>query len=138
MSYPYMLQVPGGNVDKKDMTYNVVDIMKTISREVMEEVNIDLNNHEQVSDLLLKYIYNSEIGEQPKVQIFAKVKLKMTAKEMQEHYNNYFKYLKKNSLELEFGKIHLINKNEAIEVINKMNNPKRDYLIPLIKKDLSM
>ncbi len=136
MSYPHMLQVSGGNVDKKDVKNGIVNIMKTISREVMEEVNINLNNPEQVSNLLLKYIYNSEIEEQPKVQIFAKAKLKMTAKQMDEYYNKYFEYLKKNSLELEFGKIHLIKKNNAINILKNMNNPKRDYLIPLIKSDL--
>lgn len=136
MSYPHMLQVSGGNVDKNDMENGVVDIMKTISREVMEEVNIDLNNSDQVSNLVLKYIYNSEIGEQPKVQIFAKAKLKMTAKQMNEYYDKYFNYLKENNLELEFGKIHLINKNDVVEILNNMNNPKRDYLLPLIKTDL--
>ena len=136
MSYPHMLQISGGNVDKKDMENGIVDIMKTISREVMEEINIDLNNPSQISNLLLKYIYNSEKGEQPKVQIFAKARLNMTAEEMKEHYNNYFEYLIKNNLELEFGRIHLVDKRKAIERLEKMDNPKRDYLIPLIKTDL--
>lgn len=136
MSYPHMLQVSGGNVDKMDMEHGIVDIMKTISREVMEEINIDLNNPSQISNLLLKYIYNSENGEQPKVQIFAKARLNMTAEEMKVHYNNYFEYLIKNKLELEFGRIHLIDKSKAIERLEKIDNPKRDYLIPLIKMDL--
>lgn len=136
MSYPKMLQVSGGNVDEKDMENGTVDIMKTISREVMEEVNINLNDSSQVSDVVLKYIYNSEKGEQPKVQIFAKAKLNMTSNEMKEYYNSYFNYLNRNNLELEFGKIHLIDKSNAIEILEKMNNPKRDYLIPLIKEDL--
>lgn len=136
MSYPHMLQVSGGNVDKMDMENGIVDIMKTISREVMEEINIDLKNTSQVSNLLLRYIYNSEKGEQPKVQIFAKARLNMTSDEMKEYYNKYFEYLTKNKLELEFGRIHLINKNKAIEILEKMDNPKRDYLIPLIKEDL--
>lgn len=136
MSYPHMLQVSGGNVDKNDMENGIVDIMKTISREVMEEINIDLSNSSQVSNVLLKYIYNSEKDEQPKVQIFAKARLNMTADEMKEYYNNYFEYLVKNNLELEFGKIHLINKDKAIQILENMDNPKRDYLIPLIKIDL--
>lgn len=136
MSYPKMLQVSGGNVDEKDMENGTVDIMKTISREVIEEVNINLNDSSQVSDVVLKYIYNSEKGEQPKVQIFAKAKLNMTSNEMKEYYNSYFNYLNRNNLELEFGKIHLIDKSNAIEILEKMNNPKRDYLIPLIKEDL--
>lgn len=136
MSYPYMLQVPGGNVDKKDIENGLVNIMKTILREVMEEINIDLNNTTQVSKFKLKYIYNSEPEEQQKVQIFAKAKLKMTSNEIKKYYDNYSEYLCKNNLELEFGKIYLIKKDEAIEKISKMTNPKRDYLIPLIKGDL--
>ncbi len=138
MSYPHMLQVPGGNVDKKDMENGIVNIMKTISREVMEEINIDLNNNFQVSNLSLKYIYNSEKEEQPKVQIFAKARLKMSSNEINEYYNTYYNYLNKNNLELEFGKIHLIKKNIAVETLQKMENPKRDYLIPLVKADCNV
>lgn len=60
----------------------------------------------------------------------------MTSNEIKEYYNSYFNYLIRNNLELEFGKIHLIDKSNAIEILEKMNNPKRDYLIPLIKEDL--
>ena len=46
-------------------------------------------------------------------------------------------YLKKNNLEIEFGKIHLLKKNNAIEILENMSNPKREYLIPLVTADLS-
>lgn len=136
MSYPHMLQVSGGNVDKKDIINGRVNIVETISREVLEEINIDVNNTMLVSDFKLKYFYESEKGEQQKVQIFAKAKLNMTANEMEDYYSNYFEYLIKNNLELEFGKIHLVKKDSALEILESMSNPKREYLIPLITADL--
>lgn len=137
MSYPHVLQISGGNVDKKDIENGIVDIVKTISREVMEEINIDLYNENQVYNLKLKYIYETEENDKPKVQFFAKANLKMTAEEMKVYYDNYFEYLKINNLEIEFGKIHLVKKSHAVEILEKINNPKREYLIPLVKADLS-
>lgn len=137
MSYPHVLQISGGNVDKKDIKNGIVDIMKTISREVMEEVNIDLYDESQVYNLKLKYIYETEKNDKPKVQIFAKANLKMTSEEVQDYYDSYFEYLKANNLEIEFGKIHLIKKSNAIEILKNMSNPKREYLLPLINSDLA-
>jgi len=137
MSYPHVLQISGGNVDKKDIENGIVNIMKTVSREVMEEVNINLYDNSQVNNLKLKYIYETEENEKPKVQIFAKANLKITSEEMKNHYNVYLEYLKKNNLEIEFGKIHLLKKNNAIEILENMSNTKREYLIPLVTADLS-
>ena len=100
-------------------------------------VNINLYDNSQVSSLKLKYIYETEQNEKPKVQIFAKANLKISSEEMKKHYNTYLEYLKKNNLEIEFGKIHLLKKNNAIEILENMSNPKREYLIPLVTADLS-
>lgn len=136
MSYPYMLQVSGGNVDKKDVENGFVDIMKTISREVMEEININLYDQNQVYNLKLKYMYEIEKNDRAGVQIFSKANLKMNANEMKNYYNTYLKYLKENNLEVEFGTIHFIKKDNAVEILSKMDNPKRDYLLSLVKFDM--
>ena len=60
----------------------------------------------------------------------------MTAKEMDNYFNNYYNYLKKNSLEIEFKKLHFLKKENAIEELMRLNNPKRNYLEPLIQMDL--
>lgn len=131
-SYPGMLQISGGNVDNVDIIDDKIDIYKTISREVLEELNIDLYNKNQVNDLKIKYMHvEGKFG----IQILAKGVLNMSAKEMEEYYSKYLSYLYKNNLEVEFGKIHFIKKDNAIEILNKMENPKRNYLMPFILEE---
>ena len=100
-SYPKVLQVTGGGIDMEDTKNNVIHIMHTITREALEELNIDLNkiNNE------IEYMYVSEKDEQPGVQIFSKAQINMTKKET------------------------------AVEEIEHLKNPRRNYLLPLIKAD---
>ena len=60
----------------------------------------------------------------------------MTANEIREYFNTYYKYLKENNLEIEFKKLHFLKKKNAIEELKKLNNPKRNYLIPLLQMDM--
>lgn len=129
-SYPHMLQVSGGGVDNADVKEERADIIKTILREVMEEINIDLEDKSIVSSFDTKYMYITEKNEQPGIQIFAKANLNMTAGELQEHYKTYLAYLRENELEVEFGKIHFI---KTMKELNSLPNAKRSYLAPLIE-----
>lgn len=131
-SYPYCLQISGGNVDKADGN----DLMKTIRREVKEELNIDVEDKSQVENSLIAYI-NFPDEKVHAYEVFTKGILKMTAKEMEEYYNNYLNYLKENDLEIEFGKIHFIKKNRVIEELSKLRNPKRVYVEDLLITDAS-
>jgi len=130
-SYPKVLQVTGGNIDKKDIENNNIDIVQTIKRETLEELNIKLSN----TGNEIAYMYVTEKDEQPGVQIFSKAHINMTAKEMEKYFEEYNEYLRKNDLEVEFGKIHLLKKETAVEEIENLKNPRRNYLLPLIKAD---
>ena len=118
-SYPGMLQLPGGNIDNK---------------EVKEEINIDMNNQNQVKEYNITNIYINDEDEQAGVEIFTLAKLNMTSEEMRQYYRDYYKYLIDNGLEVELGTIHFIRKERCAEILENMNNPKRKYLIPLLKK----
>ncbi|MCI8291328.1 MAG: NUDIX hydrolase [Clostridia bacterium] len=131
-SYPGMLQTTGGGVDKKDIKNGNIDIEQTIKREALEELNIDLEDKSIVLDNSLYYIYISEENEQPGVQVFSKAKITMTASEMREHFEKYYKYLKENNLELEFKKLYFLKVESAVEELNKLENNRRNYLLPLV------
>ena len=135
-SYPTMMQVTGGNIDKKDIFGEVVDVENTIKRETMEELNIDLEDKAKILYNKLSYLYVSEENEQPGMEVYTKAKINMTAEEMKKYFEEYYKYLKTNNLELEFSKLHFFKKENAIEEIKKLDNPKRNYLIPLLQKDI--
>lgn len=128
-SYPNVLQVTGGNIDKKDVVGEKIHIEQTISREAQEELNINLNNTK------ISYMYIAEENEQPGVQIFSKVIINITAKEINSHFEKYYKYLKENNLEVEFKKLYFLKKEKALEILGQLSNPKRNYLIPLLQLD---
>ena len=81
-------------------------------------------------------MYVTEDNEQSGVQLFSKAKTKMTAKEIRKYFESYYKYLKENNLEIEFGKLHFLKKEKAIEELKELNNPKRNYLVPLLQIDM--
>ena len=91
-SYPTMLQVTGGGIDKKDIIGENIEIEQTIIREAREELNIDLKDKKSILYNKISYMYVSENNEQPGVQLFSKAKIKMTVKEIQNYFNNYYKY----------------------------------------------
>ena len=134
-SYPTMLQVTGGGIDQKDIFGENIDVEKTIKREAMEELKINLNDKESILYNRMSYLYVSEDNEQPGVQLFSKAKSKMTVKEMKKYFEEYYEYLKENNLEVEFKKLHFLEKDNAVEELNKLSNPRRNYLIPLLQID---
>ena len=135
-SYPTMLQVTGGGIDKTDIVGENIEIEQTIIREAREELNIDLKDKKSILYNKISYMYVSEDNEQPGVQLFSKAKIKMTVKEIQNYFNNYYKYLKENNLEVEFKKLHFFKKENAVKELKELKNPKRNYLIPLLKIDM--
>lgn len=134
-SYPRMLTLSGGNIDVEDINCGCIDIIKTISRECTEEINIGLEDKSKVRSFKIKYICIENNEEQPGVQIFAKVKLNITAREVKENYDKYLEYLRENNLEVEFEKIYLIEKENVIKELSKKTNPKRNYLVSILKED---
>lgn len=136
-SYPSILTVTGGNIDKEDITNENIDIMKTIIRETLEELNIDLNDHDKILYNKIKYIYVSEKNQQPGFTVFSKAKINMTSEEIKEHFYTYSNYLKNSNLESEFRKLHILKKEQALDNLEKIKNSKRDWLIPLIKADIN-
>ena len=135
-SHPNMLQTVGGGIDKKDISQNIINVEQTILRETLEEVNINLNDKDIVICNYLKYIFISGKNEKPRIKIFSKVKIKMTAKQMEEYFNKYNEYLRTNNLEVEFKKIYLLKKEKAILELENLNKPKRPYLEAILLDDI--
>lgn len=135
-SYPGCLQVSGGSADNDDIVNGNIDVINTIKRESKEELNLDLDNKNLIKDWKINYIDLPE--EETKLHtyiIFAKATLKISASEMEKYYNDYLEYLKKNNLEIEFGKIYFINKNKVKEDLDSLKNPKRGYLEKVLYED---
>ena len=133
-SVPNCLQIPRSDVDNTDIKEERVDRFNALIRECKEEVNINLEDKNVVESFKLKYIsLPNEITNA--YLIIAKSKLRMTKKEMIEYYKEYLTYLKDNNLEIEFTRLHFINKKKVKEELDRLKNPKRSYLEELLEID---
>jgi 8-oxo-dGTP pyrophosphatase MutT (NUDIX family) len=133
MPNPTMIQMPGGNIDKSDIEEGHIDCLKTIIREIKEEVNIDLNDKKIVKEYALNSFYNADEGFQPEIEVFAKAKLKIDKDDLEKHFNNYYESLLKNNHYVEIKKLHFLDKTNCIEELEKLKNSKRSYLGQLLK-----
>ena len=137
-SFPTVLQIPGGNVDNKDIDNGEIDYLKVIIRETKEEVNIDLNDKSLVKEYKINGFYNADEGIQPGTQIFAIVKLNMNKEEMEKYFESYYEYLLNTKGELEIKRLHFLHKDNCVEEFSKLNNPKRSYMEPLLRFNSSI
>ena len=134
-SYPKGLQISGGNLDQNDIQPDgQVDIANNIARELKEELGIDLFDKNIVQEYEMRYM---EIPQGKRHSYAPRMKgiLSITAKEMEEQYRNYKNKLEKIGEDVEFARLHFIKKENAIEELKSLNNPKRPYLEDLIKLD---
>ena len=133
-SFPHCMQITGGNAVRNDIKDGIIEIFNTIIRECEEELNIRLQDKTQVKSFEIKYI-SCPTEDVHTYILIAKGKMNMTKAEMQEHYDKYLQYLKENSLEIEFERIHFIKKDRATEELENFKNPKRNYLKSLLEID---
>ena len=128
-SVPYCLQIPGGGIDKKDIYKGIININQTIKRELKEEINLNLDD----IDYKIKYI---EVPDKDRhaYGFIAIGKLAKTKEELQEHFEEYKKFLIQNNLEVEFNKLVFLDENNAIKEFDMLKNPKRPYLSNLINE----
>lgn len=54
---------------------------------------------------------------------------------MEEQYNNYKRLLEQTGEDVEFQRLHFIKKENALEILKSLDNPKRPYLEDLIEID---
>lgn len=130
-SVPHCLQISGGGIDKIDLEDGKINIVKSIERELKEELNLELNNLEQITDYKIKYLEVPE-ARRNAYGVIAVGNLNMTKQEMEEHYKEYLNYLKDNKGEIEFKSLKFIPLKNATKILNNLSNPKRIYLNDLL------
>ena len=134
-SYPKGLQISGGNLDQNDIKEDgTVDLIGNIARELKEELNLDLFDKNIIETYKMQYMEIPE-GKRHSYAPMLKGFLKFTSEEMKKYYKDYKEYLTQTNQEVEFTKLHFINKENALEQINTMDNPKRPYLRDLLYMD---
>ena len=134
-SYSKGLQIPGGNLDQNDIKEDgTVDLIGNIARELKEELNLDLFDRSIIQSYKMQYMELPE-GRRHSYAPMLKGMLMMTEEEMKQYYKKYKEYLKKSNQEVEFVKLHFINKENAVTELDSLDNPKRPYLRGLLYMD---
>lgn len=133
-STPLCVETCGGGADEQDIDGDNINIIKTIERELKEELNLELNNSSQMTKYEIKYLEIPE-GKRHAYGVLAVGTLNMTKEQMEEYYDKYLEYLKKKQLEIEFKSIKFLPIKNANEVLKNMKNPKREYLFELLEKE---
>lgn len=127
-SVPRCLQIPGGGTSDEDIKNGILEMDMNLQRELKEELNLDLK------DIEYKINYLECPSEKRSVYGFLAVgKIDMTKQNLNKHFENYKKYIEENNLEQEFSKLIFLDKNKALEELDKLNNPKREYLREFIE-----
>ena len=107
----------------------IIKIDLNIKRELKEEINIDLDD----INYKLEYIeYPSNTRNA--YGFVALGKINKSKEELEKHFEEYKKYLVKNNLELEFNRLIFLKRENAIEELDSISNPKIQYLRELINK----
>lgn len=133
-STPFYIDIIGGASDINDVEQGKIDIIKTIERELKEELNLDLQNSEEINNFQIKYLEKPE--EKRRVYgIIAVGKLNMIKLEVENYYKEYLQELQDNKGEIELKKVQFIPIGKSRQKLEKMENPKRGYLLPLLEKE---
>lgn len=128
-SMPYALQIPGGGIDIKDIENGIINIDLNIKRELKEELNLNLD------DIDYKITFIEYPSKTRNAYGFLAIgKMNLTRDELKKYFEKYKEYLIMNNLEVEFDKLVFLQKENALEELDKLPNYKRPYLRELIKE----
>lgn len=131
-SIPYGLQISGGGLDIADIENGIGDMNSTIKRELKEELNLDLND----IDYKIEFIeYPSE--KRNAYGFLAIGKINKTKDELKQHFKEYKDYLIRNKLEVEFGRLIFLKKENVLQELDDLPNFKRPYLRDLIMEAMN-
>ena len=134
-SYPKGLQISGGNLDQNDIKQDgQVDIINNVAIELKEELNINLFDKSVVQEYKMQYMEMPQ-GRRHSYAPMMKGILSITAKQIEEQYNEYKRTLEQSGEDVEFEILHFIKKENALEILRSLDNPKRPYLEDLIDLD---
>lgn len=119
----------GGAISNEDIIDNEFSPLECIKREINEEIGLNLDDKYKVEEIKEDYIITRK--NLSFINIYFKIKLKLSSKEITDLFNNYKEDLYKNNIESELESIILI-KNEKIS-IDKFLDENKNRVIEYMK-----
>ncbi len=131
-STPGRLQFPGGGIDKTDLENNSINLNKNISKEIKEELGIEVSRKEHISYFKPRFLKTGGIHDF--YAIIFKVELNLDQNKFIKVYNEYIETLKLKNTIPEFNSLLFLNNNpeEIVNFLRFNNKSKVDYLHSLL------
>lgn len=128
----------GGAMDVNDILNNEIMPKNCAKREVLEEVGLDLNDTNKIKKI--EQVYFSTRKNLSFINVFYKVYLNMSSKDLLSFFKAHDEYLKKNNMERELHSIVCIknDKDEVLKFIGENKNYTIDYLEDVFKVELGL
>lgn len=129
---PGKLQCVGGGIDKGDIFGEKFDMLHNITKELQEEVGIDVADENIVKDI--KPFYFKKGGSRNSLGLIFMVRLKISEEEFKRHYQKFVAGLQEDPAE--FNSLVILEENQkAFDAFCLEGaREKDDYLIPLLLK----
>lgn len=130
-------QLCGGGIDNADLRGDHFDLTHNISKELREELNIDVGDSDRVKKLGMAYFKDG--GPTDKMSVIYRVTLSASKDTFLSHYTAFEEGLRASGEEPEFGKIVALKKEKSVmEQFLAENDSKLDeYMRPLFEQIIS-
>lgn len=128
------IQLCGGGIDNDDLKGEYFDLRHNITKELQEELDIDVTNTSRIT--YFDEAYFKEGGPTDKMTVVFRVILNETKDEFLGKYTAFVKRLREKNEEPEFGEIIALKrgKREIAEFFSQENLTLDEYMRPLFEK----
>ncbi|MEP7162955.1 MAG: hypothetical protein ABI747_04330 [Candidatus Moraniibacteriota bacterium] len=129
-----IIQLCGGGIDNDDLKGEYFDFKHNITKELQEELDIDISDTSRV--IYFDEAYLKEGGPTDKMTVVYKVNLNETKDEFLEKYDVFVERIKGKGEDPEFGKIIALKKDkrEITEFFSQGNLMLDEYMKPLFER----
>ena len=129
-----IIQLCGGGIDNDDLKGEYFDFKHNITKELQEELDIDVSDTSRVTNFDEAYL--KEGGPTDKMTVIFRVVLSDTKEEFLKRYDAFLERLKAEGEDPEFGKIIALKKDkqEITTFFSQENLILDEYMKPLFEK----
>jgi len=126
-------QLCGGGIDNDDLRDGIFDFEHNITKELQEELGIDVNDKQRVKTFELAYL--KEGGPTDKMTVIYRVILNETSEQFMVRYNAFVQQLQTNGETEEFGELVALDMNKASfdNFFNQEGIKLDEYMKPLFE-----
>ena len=126
-------QLCGGGIDNDDLRDGIFDFEHNITKELREELGIDVNDKQRVGTFELAYL--KEGGPTDKMTVIYRVVLNETSEKFMEQYDAFVRQLQVSGETEEFGEIVALDRNKISfdNFFNQEGIKLDEYMKPLFE-----